>query len=263
MMTEEKFIELVNKEIDGLNSPRESEELKVYLQSNAEARELSQDLLKLSTVLSRVEEVDPPHSLTSDILRAVRTSGKRSSSEPTFVRWIKELVESRTTFQYAYVFSAGLILGIALYSLVGVHPSTSGVADPSSLSGSIIINSAAYPFTEGPGYQFTVEAESVSGSIVTKRSENLAVIELDIQSAGQVEVAIQFRPETLRFKGFSQSQPATGSRSVEESSFRLTTQGNNRYILAFERLTKDPSEVAVTVVRNSTELHRQSLKIVE
>ncbi len=262
-MNLERFHELLNKEIDGLNSPAESQELSAYVQSNAEARELHQDLLKLSNALSRVQEVDPPQSLKSDILSAIRLSQKSPASKPSLVQWVKDLIESRTTFQYAYVFSAGLLIGIAIYSMLSVNSVTRNATDPASVSGSIILNSTAYPFAAGHGVQFDIEGQAISGSVTTKYSSDLAVIEIDVQSNELVDVAVNFNPEILRFKGYSQSEPTSGTRSLLENSFRISTQGKNHYILAFERITQSSAEVAIAVERQTASLYRQSLLLAE
>ena len=263
MMTEEQFAELLNRELDGLNSRQESEELKAYVQTNAEARELYQDLLKLSTVLNRVEEVEPSGFLKADIMEAVRASRNAARSESSLLAWVREFIESRTSFQYAYVFAAGLIVGIAIYSLVGVHPTTSGVVDPADVSGSIIINDAAYPFTAGPGFEFNNETESISGSVRSKYSRNIAVVEVSLRTRVETAIVVHFDPSSVRFKGYSQSLPGTSVQQIEEKLFRVTTQDENHYILAFERVSQVPSEVTVSIASGGRELQQKSVLLGE
>ncbi len=45
-MIEERYVELINKELDGLNTESESQELEKYLSENVEALTYYEDLLR-------------------------------------------------------------------------------------------------------------------------------------------------------------------------------------------------------------------------
>ena len=132
-MIAEKHIELIQQEIDKRNSARESAELQKLLQSNVEARQLYEELSNISNLMETSEDVDPPSNLKSSIMSKINFPSREKSSVSTFIHQIAEFIETRSSFQNAYVFAAGLIVGVALYSLVAVHPSTSSVVDPESV----------------------------------------------------------------------------------------------------------------------------------
>jgi hypothetical protein len=68
---EEKYVELMNREIDGLNSRAESAELEKYLHRNPEAGRYYRELLFVAGALNRVPEVEPPAGLKASILNSI------------------------------------------------------------------------------------------------------------------------------------------------------------------------------------------------
>jgi hypothetical protein len=54
-MIDERYIELINKELDGLNTESESKELEQFLSENDEALQYYDGLLHAASALKRVE----------------------------------------------------------------------------------------------------------------------------------------------------------------------------------------------------------------
>lgn len=259
-MTEEKFIELFNREIDGLNSPRESAELQAYLDSHPDARALFADLATITSALNRVKEVDPPASLKSEVMAALPSERTAPQHRFSIVQWAKDFIELRSSFQYAYVFAAGLILGVAIYSLVGIRSTASGTMDLSDVSGSIIISDATFPFAAGPSFEINLAELGVAATVRTKYSKTLAVVELTLQSRNAIEVDFLYNRINLQFKGYSQSRAVPGNLTIGEAAVRLSNQGENTYILAFERFS-GAADVSLRLLDSGRALFEKSLVI--
>ena len=244
-MIAEKHIELIQQEIDKRNSARESAELQKLLQSNVEARQLYEELSNISNLMETSEDVDPPSNLKSSIMSKINFPSREKSSVSTFIHQIAEFIETRSSFQNAYVFAAGLIVGVALYSLVAVHPSTSSVVDPESVSGTIILGSSTASLTVGQSFETKDDLTGISLIGQTKFSKSVATIDFIVDSNRPVNIAVNFNVKELVFTGYSQSQGARGERKVSDGAFQITNQGENHYMLAFERRSDDPSEIVV------------------
>ena len=67
----ERIEELINKEIDGVLTPREVAELRKHLEKNAAAAKLNQELHALARRLAEIPQVDPPAHLKKHILNKV------------------------------------------------------------------------------------------------------------------------------------------------------------------------------------------------
>ncbi len=59
-MIDEHYIELMNNEIDGHNTPAQSDSLRSYLESDREARRLFDELQQSATLIAESEDVAPP-----------------------------------------------------------------------------------------------------------------------------------------------------------------------------------------------------------
>jgi hypothetical protein len=115
-MIEERFIELMNGEIDGANSREESLELKRYLDTLPEAKRYYEDLKAVTQMFDQAEELTPPPYLRKTILTSIF---EREGEEERKSVFTSVLAGIRLTFsrQYAYSFTAGIIAGILLFAI--------------------------------------------------------------------------------------------------------------------------------------------------
>ncbi len=257
-MTNKRFEELLNREIDGVATPKEIAELNAYLQAHPDSRQLRDDLHRLSGMLRKVEEVEPPAGLKSYIMAAVPQG--RTDAEPRFsvVAWVRDLIATRTTFQYAYVFAAGLVIGVALYSLVAVQSTT--MTDPANVTGSILFNSTV-SFKDGPGFEVNLSEEGIQAEVQTKHSESLVVVDVRLQSQSDLALRVQCVQQRLRFKGYSQSRTIPANLTLFDSGLVMTSQGENHYILAFERSTVEPSEISFVFEASGAKLYEERVQV--
>ena len=109
-MIDEKYIELMNKEIDGLNTPQESAELKSYLKDEPEAQKQFNNLLDVSKSLEQLEEIEPSPELKKSIINSI--NWKKYSTKEKKRRSFLGFTQLKFNVKYAYVFTCGLILGI-------------------------------------------------------------------------------------------------------------------------------------------------------
>ena len=80
-MIDDRTIELMNDEIDGRNSPAQSEELRGYLASDPEARRFFAELENSTRLLAESDEVEPPADMPQHIMDRIAASetGKSTS----------------------------------------------------------------------------------------------------------------------------------------------------------------------------------------
>ncbi len=70
-MIDERTVELIHREIDGLNTPEETSMLRSRLPEDPEAQELYEDLVKLGAILKTVAPAEPPGYLKTSILNTI------------------------------------------------------------------------------------------------------------------------------------------------------------------------------------------------
>ena len=242
-MIPQKFIELINKEIDGLDSRAESRKLKGYLAKHAEAKRMYEDLAKTADALRRIEDVEPPAYLRQHILNSL---GKNRSEEVRgqglWTRLLDALGE-RSLPKYALVFASGFAIGVIL--LLIVVPRDLGVRDTSELTGTMALVPELSVFQ--PADSAVFRAPEASGVVKTYYGSNFIIAEVRLQSDKPVTTQIGFRPESMTFSGYKRLQGEEGSLDVGQNTVALTQSGANRCFVTFlsEGESGGPLEIKV------------------
>ena len=121
-MIKPEYIELMNQELDGTNSAKQSRDLEKYLSSREDARTYYRELAEAVDVFAKVEMLSPPPGLGNSILAQVdqRAGGlpERAISPGHRSLWesLRDLLRPRLEPAYAFTFAAGLVLGLALFA---------------------------------------------------------------------------------------------------------------------------------------------------
>ena len=71
---DQRTLDLIHAEIDGLNSTDESSRLRELLVGDSAARDYFAGMVELSETLAGVGQIDPPEGLRLDIMRSVRAA---------------------------------------------------------------------------------------------------------------------------------------------------------------------------------------------
>lgn len=253
-MIADKYIELIHREIDGRNSPQASAKLAAFLAANPQAQKLYDELQALSGMLQEVKPVEPPAHLPHIIMNRLPQSrpARRGLLAPVF-----EWLEARGKFKYAYAFSGGLAVGLAVFAIffqTAAPPSR----DLSKLSGAMI------PREQIESLQTTanleIKHEDVAGMLHLKNSAEFIVIELSLNSAAEIELAVAFDKKEFAFKevaAFDQMFPAevnyNGSRVAVKHSGQL------RYAMIFMKQPEIAGALHLQILRAGELLYEQTL----
>ena len=236
-MVEERYIDMMQAEIDGLLSEEDARELRRYLDTHGEANQYYEELRGSVRALSSLPQVDPPPSLKSDIMRAIR----RAQPQRRSVRdRIREIFESRVAFNYVYALSAGIVIGVALYGMIAGLDK--GGPSSSDVSGSLVLTppAAAYQRVD----EQPIDTLGITGMIRTRSFEKSHIAECVLQSGEQVRGVIEFEPRALCLAGFSQTEGTPEEIGVEQNRIVLTSTGSNSYLFLFEsRLDSTAAQV--------------------
>jgi anti-sigma factor RsiW len=116
-MIDDKYTELIHREIDGANSPQESAQLKAYLAAHPEAQRFHDELASMSNLLREVQPVEPPAPL-QDIVMYRLPNRYAAQPKTSLLATLREWFEVKINFKYAYVFAGGLTMGIVMYALL-------------------------------------------------------------------------------------------------------------------------------------------------
>lgn len=215
-MIDRRTISLINGEVDGANTPEESETLRKMLAQDPEAQKLFEDLRRLVRGFSSVSPVDPPSSLKRNIVRAIHE--RRSSARVATRRFslLDLLLPVRSFPRLGFAFSGGVLAGIALvvlYFTVVSHPSI----DDRDASGTILGTSESLQTANNA----TISADGVEGQVVTEYGRTVSVMRVNLTLRPDVTARFLFSPAEARLKGVSMADEFPGTLTQSEGMIEI------------------------------------------
>jgi hypothetical protein len=249
-MTEEDFMDLVDKVICGEITEAERAELEAYLAENEEARMLYEQTVETCDLLGKVKDLEPPPDLEDRIMRSVDTERyhARRVPEPRPSIW-RTIFQPR--FRLAYAFSLGIIVGLLVYSQIGGF----GIGGYRAGSGRIDVTHL-YGTIAGKGVEgvreigcLRVKHSDLSGEITMLRVGELLVIAPRLAPGSDLGVRIDFDPGAIRFEGFGSPEGPGVRVEVEEGYVRSFGTGDGRYVMSITGHEARPADLGVKVIR--------------
>ena len=244
-MIDEKYIELIHKEIDGIIQPGELGMLKAYLNENPEAQTLYRELQQTVQLLNQVEEIEPSLNLKERIMSSI-DSNKSEAPRPQ-----KATVSfmSRWFVKPAYTFALGVIAGLLVYGLVVENMIQKHSPDTNGLYGTIGIDEN---MGSKKAEKVSVMLPEIKGTISMRQAENAVRLEANLTTPYECDIILEYDPSQIRFDGM----PMQGRYAVLENSdqfVRIKSSGQIQYKMYFTRLTQNPAPVTVKLFVSGTE----------
>ncbi len=238
-MIEEKYIELMNREIDGLNSSEESAELKRHLEENAEAERYFRELSFVAGVFDRVSHVEPPPELKEMILSSVFGKETRAAAEvPVEARpavpgagSLFSAFRIRWEPRFAYVFTAGILVGIFLFVLFWRVLPSRAPQDLDSLYGALTSGQKAGESLEAGPVHF--DLPQAKGSLQAQYQKARIVALLDVFAVSKIKVTLTY-DEEVTFEGITALKASEYQVKVGDARLELTHRGDCSYVIVLE-----------------------------
>ncbi len=230
-MIENRYIELMNREIDGVNSPEESAALRAHLESNEEARRYFDELRGVAKIFVEAGDVTPPKDLNREIMRsvaehdAVRASvgAGRARRAPIFGIFAGK--------RLAYSFAAGLALGLVILVVVLGAVSKQGRFDRSALYGALGDRRSMGPvvLTE----TVPLATDDVTGTIDVRYLANSIVVTLDLDAGREIEMTLRADTASVTLTSSGRCAAAVAFRDEAgahpDVSVEITADGGRIY----------------------------------
>lgn len=235
-MLEKKILDLLNQELDGVNSDKEQETVRKVLQRKPDARKYLEDLQEMSLLFRRTKDVPPPAHLKSRILNALPFPKQTAPVSPTSTRSFIHEFRSRLNYRYVYSFAGGALAGILLFVLFTYPP-----ADSTNMTGTMA-SGQPMAFAEAKA---DVNLNEITGVVIARRFPATIVADLDLQVPQEVDVILNFDQRQIQFDSFRPVADAQGTLVVLEGQLRLTVSGNRKYQITFAGNPESRAPIAV------------------
>jgi hypothetical protein len=229
-MIEKKFLDLMNTELDGVNSAKESADLKKYLASNSEAKNYYEDLKTIYGIVDADRDQEPPSDLEDNILSSI-SFGKYSSGRTNGRDggWLGKWV-SVHRLRYAGAFAVGIIIGVIAYATIKYDGDSDKSFDNSLMYGTMrsIETTDEFEQIQSAG----IDLGEINGQIRVYESKQLLIAEVSLGSPGEIEWVLQF-DDDVSFEGFRHIDGQDCEVAAARTETRVQQNGNNKYVLFF------------------------------
>lgn len=246
----DKYVDLVQAEVDGEATDKELATLREYLASHPEAQEVRAELAKLTNALSQVEQVETPSDLHTSILaalppaRPVLETVARNSSP-----W-----RSRIPFiRYGYALAVGLLLGAAL---TGIAFRSLTPLEKSDMYGTLAArqNAASY----AAAGQTSVDYPDLRGNVQLSRSGSNSMMVFDLHSQKAVEVQVGFGGQA-GLMSFDQQPGAVPSFEAKEGTISFQSEGKQHTTIILKNEESAPPVLDVRFYVAGKLIHQSTI----
>ncbi len=247
MTIEQKYIDLINADIDGEISEGGKAELQAFLDSNAEGRALHDELRSFCAALDGVEQEDPPVHLRHVIMNSI--TPRRSAGEaPGFL----QILLATPALKYSVTFAAGVFLTLSIVNSSQV--SNHAFDDVTGLVGTI-----ADPVNARLASSISVDELDLAGTVSLRSAGSLLILDFDLVSKDHVEVEADYSDPSIWFNGFAQLESTGTTVSAETGRVRLGMQGKRRYAVFLHNKGGRQTTVSLRFSANGEVIHEASL----
>jgi hypothetical protein len=234
-MIDEKYLELIQADVDGELPDRDRAELSRFMLANPDAHAVRDELKRLCSALGKVRRAEPPPELRASILAAVPLQAPAAGS-----RSPRSFLPQSGVLRYAAAFAGGLIVSAIAFQ---VASDRSAGLDVSDLAGTMVSQDPVS--RSGPVDSVHVSLDQVSGTVSLFRSSSMRVVEFDLAAREPVEVVVVHDGQEARFSGFGQSGGAAAQR----------------YALVLDGAGVEGAPIEIRFLTAGAVIHSESLKV--
>jgi hypothetical protein len=248
MAIEQKFIDLINADIDGEIEPADKSELNAFLSQDIEARALHVELTTLCGSIESIEPESPPPHLRHVIMSSVKPTPQKAESPG-----ILQMLLASPALRYSSTFAAGVLLALSI--LTSDQISNEAFDNVTGLVGTIsdpisgnIVNSVAVDNTE------------VAGQVSLRSSGSMLILDFDLVANSPVKIEADYADRTIWFNGFAQLESSGTSMSAKSGSVTLQMEGKRRYAVYLQNSGERSVTFNLRFFAGGEVVHEASLK---
>jgi hypothetical protein len=242
-MIDERYIELINGEIDGANTPEESSELRHYLETHPAAQRYYDELRDIGNAFAEMKDLDPPKGLRESILASVARCRRPPERESYFAR-IRERLMPQARPRYAFAFVTGVLVGFCVFAVSSLVMLRGAEGRADRLYGTLTTGQDAIDVLSSECIPF--DLPEVYGGACIEHSKASVHANLDLYSEGEIRVTFEY-DDLLRFEGFRALDESEHTMRVDGNRAELTHLGECDYVLVFSDRRSSGSPIHLSI----------------
>jgi hypothetical protein len=248
MAIEQKYIDLINADIDGEIEHADKGDVDAFLSENDEARALHAELATLCSSIDSIEAVSPPPHVRHVIMNSVKPTPAKTESPG-----ILEMLLASPVLRYSGTFAAGVLLTLSIVSSDQI--SNQAFDDVTGLVGTI-----SDPISGNLVNSIAVDNAEVAGKVSLRSTGSMLILDFDLVANGPVEIEADYTDRTIWFNGFAQLESSGTTISAKSGSVTLGMEGKRRYAVYLQNSGERGVTVNLRFVAGGEVVHEASLK---
>jgi len=248
MAIEQKFIDLINADIDGEIDAAGKSELDAFLAENDGARSMHAELATLCGSIESIEPESPPPHLKHVIMNSVKPTPVKT--EPPGVL---ESLFASPTLKYVGTFAAGVLLTLSILSSDRI--SNEAFDDVTGLVGTI-----SDPVSGNLINTVAIDDAQVAGQVSLRSSGSMLILDFDLVANSPVEIEADYADRTIWFNGFAQLESSGTTISAKTGSVTLAMEGKRRYAVYLQNSGERSVTFNLRFITGGNVVHEASLK---
>jgi hypothetical protein len=230
--TENYYIELMNKEIDGLITPQEKVDLQNYLSENPAAKKLYQELKHTVKVLTQLPQFEPSPNLKKRIINSLDfRQYKKIEKGANLFSWLSQRFQVSRP-QLAYIFTFGLVIGFIIHLLFFTQPIDQKSLNLDDLTGTIgIIDSKEFINIR----KIPLDFPDISGNIEIGKLANFIILTTTLFSQNQYKLVVEYNNLEASFIGMKPQKTPQFLVENIRNQLNISYYDNSDNTLVFRR----------------------------
>jgi len=257
-MADEVWIKLINKKIDGVISAEELQQLETQLKADADTKRMHDAMMAMVDSIEGIADDEPPAALKESIMGQVSRHDRALRGAQPSENWLTRLYHW-LTYRPAIPFASGVCAGAVLVALLIGQGDQFGQMDEHALIGTIVFGDGpqCVPSTE----EVSIDFAEVAGTIATRPTADHLVVDLSVESEGEVTFELRFDQADQSFLGIKQRNAGLGKVATAADEVSLLHSGENEYILVFDNSEGEITSIGYRVLADTLlgENHLQTI----
>ena len=248
MTIEQKYIDLINAEIDGEIDAADTDELNVFLAENEDARSLQAELATLCRSIDSIDPESPPPHLRHVIVSSVKPTSVKAESPGAL-----QMLLASPVLKYSGTFAAGVLLALSILSSDRI--SNEAFDDVTGLVGTV-----SDPISGSLVNTIAIDNVNVAGQVSLRSSGSMLILDFDLAASSPVEIEADYADRTIWFNGFAQLESSGTTVSAKSGNVTLGMEGKRRYAVYLQNGGERSVTFNLRFVTGGEVVHEASLK---
>jgi len=248
-MIDNKYIDLMNKEIDNVITNEEKNQLQKYLDSNEPAKEYFNELLLTNNYLNELPDKDPSENLKKRIINSINFN-KYSTKNKSKISW-SYIFNPKLKFIYA--FAIGLFAGLIIYGVISNYTSNFDTADTYGTIG--LENKNATVIEKIP-----ILVSNISGEIEVTNREDKFWLNVRLNSSKNYDLTVTY-PDNIKFENINPKLGSSFDCTIDKNLIKTSSSGLQQYRLLFSQYKLSSAELNLKITQSGEIIYNHNLTL--